>query len=88
MINEAIRVGIEKNITSKLTLRNELYLQFKNEFHTSYISMTVFQAFFGTITTPVYLSAISFEIIHKNTNQNLLFWFFGFLSLAELFFEH
>ena len=31
---------------------------------------------------------ISFEIIHKNTNQNLLFWFFGFLSLAELFFEH
>ena len=47
-----------------------------------------FQAFFGTIATPVYLSAISFEIIHKNTNQNLLFWFFGFLSLAELFFEH
>ena len=32
MINEAIRVGIEKDITSKLTLRNELYLQFKNEF--------------------------------------------------------
>jgi len=44
MINEAIRVGIEKNTTSKLTLRNELYLQFKNEFHTSYISMAVLQA--------------------------------------------
>ena len=27
MINEAIRIGIEKNIISKLTLRNELYLQ-------------------------------------------------------------
>lgn len=44
MVNEAIRVGIEKNITSKFTLRNELYQKFKNEFHTSYISMAVFQA--------------------------------------------
>jgi len=44
MVNEAIRIGIEKNITSKLTLRNELYYQSKNEFHTSYINMAVFQA--------------------------------------------
>ncbi|MGI0062021.1 MAG: RNA-guided endonuclease InsQ/TnpB family protein [Nitrosotalea sp.] len=44
MINEAIRVGIQKNITSKLTLRNELYTRFKNGFHTSYINMAVFKA--------------------------------------------
>ncbi len=44
MVNEAIRIGIEKNITSKLRLRNELYLKFKNEFHTCYISMAVFKA--------------------------------------------
>ncbi|MGI0087832.1 MAG: RNA-guided endonuclease InsQ/TnpB family protein [Nitrosotalea sp.] len=44
MVNEAIRIGIEKNITSKLTLRNGLYPRFKNEFHTSYISMAVFKA--------------------------------------------
>ncbi|MEX0763909.1 MAG: transposase [Nitrosopumilaceae archaeon] len=44
MINEAIRIGLAKNITSKFTLRNELYPLFKNEFHTSYISMAVFKA--------------------------------------------
>lgn len=44
MINEAIRIGIKENITSKLTLRNHLYPRFKNEFHTSYISMAVFKA--------------------------------------------
>jgi putative transposase len=44
MVNEAIRIGVEKNITSKLTLRNELYQQFKNDFHTSYINMAVFKA--------------------------------------------
>ncbi len=44
MVNETIRTGIEKNITSKLKLRNELYSVFKNEFHTSYISMAVFKA--------------------------------------------
>ena len=44
MVNEAIRTGIEKHITSKLRLRNELYPRFKNEFHTSYISMAVFKA--------------------------------------------
>ena len=44
MVNEAIRVGIEKNITSKFTLRNEVYYKFKNQFHTSYIAMAVFRA--------------------------------------------
>lgn len=44
MVNEAIRVGLDENITSKLTLRNRLYKQFKNQFHTSYISMAVFKA--------------------------------------------
>ncbi len=44
MVNEAIRIGIEKNITSKLRLRNELYPRFKNGFHSSYISMAVFKA--------------------------------------------
>ncbi len=44
MVNEAIRVGLEKNITSKLTLRNKLYPRFKNGFHTSYINMAVFKA--------------------------------------------
>ncbi|MGI0046917.1 MAG: RNA-guided endonuclease InsQ/TnpB family protein [Nitrosotalea sp.] len=44
MVNEAIRTGIKNNITSKLRLRNELYPKFKNEFHTSYISMAVFKA--------------------------------------------
>ncbi len=44
MVNEAVRIGIERNITSKLRLRNELYPRFKNGFHTSYISMAVFKA--------------------------------------------
>jgi putative transposase len=44
MVNEAIRIGIDKKITSKLRLRNELYPRFKNGFHTSYISMAVFKA--------------------------------------------
>ena len=44
MVNEAIRIDIEKKITSKLTLRNEVYPRFKNGFHTSYISMAVFRA--------------------------------------------
>ena len=44
MVNEAIRIGIERNITSKLRLRNELYPRFKNGFHTSYISMAVFKS--------------------------------------------
>ncbi|MGI0007885.1 MAG: RNA-guided endonuclease InsQ/TnpB family protein [Nitrosotalea sp.] len=44
MVNEAIRISIENNITSKLRLRNELYPRFKNGFHTSYISMAVFKA--------------------------------------------
>ncbi|MDE1872963.1 MAG: transposase [Thaumarchaeota archaeon] len=44
MVNEAIRVGIDKKITSKIKLRNELYHRFKNEFHTSYISMAVFKS--------------------------------------------
>ncbi|MGB9002271.1 MAG: transposase [Nitrosotalea sp.] len=44
MVNEAIRMGIEKKITSKLRLRNELYPMFKNGFHTSYINMAVFKA--------------------------------------------
>ena len=44
MVNEAIRIGLAKNITSKFILRNELYPLFKNEFHTSYISMAVFKA--------------------------------------------
>ncbi len=43
MVNEAIRVGFEKNITSKLKLRNELYPRFKNGFHTSYINIAVFK---------------------------------------------
>ena len=50
MINDAIRVGIEKNITSKLTLRNELYLQFKNEFHTSYYQ---YGSVSSTLTTKI-----------------------------------
>ncbi|MGI0102316.1 MAG: RNA-guided endonuclease InsQ/TnpB family protein [Nitrosotalea sp.] len=44
MVNEAVRIGIKNNITSKLRLRNELYPMFKNGFHTSYISMAVFKA--------------------------------------------
>ncbi|MGI0058862.1 MAG: RNA-guided endonuclease InsQ/TnpB family protein, partial [Nitrosotalea sp.] len=44
MVNEAIRTGIKKNITSKLRLRNELYYRFKNGFHVSYINMSVFKA--------------------------------------------
>lgn len=44
MVNQAIRIGIEKNITSKLRLRNELYPRFKNGFNTSYINMAVFKA--------------------------------------------
>jgi putative transposase len=44
MVNESIRIGIEKKITSKLRLRNELYPRFKNGFHTSYINMAVFRA--------------------------------------------
>ncbi len=44
MVNEAARIGIERNITSKLRLRNELYPRFNNDFHTSYISMAVFKA--------------------------------------------
>lgn len=44
MVNETIRIGIQSNITSKLTLRNKLYYRFKNQFHTSYINMAVFQA--------------------------------------------
>lgn len=44
MVNEAIRLGDQNNITSKLTLRNAVYKQFKNQFHTSYISMAVFKA--------------------------------------------
>lgn len=44
MVNEAIRVGIEKKITSKLRLRNELYPGFRNGFNTSYINMAVFKA--------------------------------------------
>lgn len=44
MVNEAISIGIKKNITSKLRLRNELYPRFKNGFHTSYINMAVFKA--------------------------------------------
>ncbi|MDE1829483.1 MAG: transposase [Thaumarchaeota archaeon] len=44
IVNEVIRIGIEKKITSKLRLRNELYPSFKNGFHTSYINMAVFKA--------------------------------------------
>jgi putative transposase len=44
MVNEAVRIGIQRNITSKLRLRNELYPRFKNGFYTSYISMAVFKA--------------------------------------------
>jgi putative transposase len=44
MVNETIRIGIKRDITSKLRLRNELYHKFKNGFHTSYISMAVFKA--------------------------------------------
>ncbi len=44
MVNEAIRIGIEKKITSKLRLRNDLYQRFKSGFHTSYINMAVFRA--------------------------------------------
>src|SRR3990167_6229970 len=44
MVNEAIRIGIEKNITSKFSLRNEVYYRFKNQFNTCYINMAVFHA--------------------------------------------
>ncbi len=44
MVNEAIRIGIERNIISKLRLRNEIYSKFKNGFHTSCISMAVFKS--------------------------------------------
>lgn len=44
MVNEAIRIGIQNSITSKLALRNMVYPRFKNQFHTSYINMVVFKA--------------------------------------------
>jgi len=44
MINEAIRTGIQSKITSKLSLRNTVYKQFKNGYNTSFINMAVFKA--------------------------------------------
>lgn len=36
MINEAIRIGLEKRITSRFKLTSECYPKFKNEFYSSY----------------------------------------------------
>ncbi len=36
MVNEAIRIGIEKNISSRFKLSNEVYQSFKNGLHTWY----------------------------------------------------
>lgn len=35
--NEAIRFGVQKQITSKFSLHRELYLKFRNEFHSKYV---------------------------------------------------
>ncbi|MFI5416823.1 MAG: RNA-guided endonuclease InsQ/TnpB family protein [Nitrososphaerales archaeon] len=35
--NEAIRIGIEKNLTSKYNLHYELYYKFRSEFHSRYV---------------------------------------------------
>lgn len=37
IVNEGIRIGIEKNITSKFALHKELYYRFRSEFHSKII---------------------------------------------------
>jgi putative transposase len=45
MVNEAIRIGLESRLTSKLALRNLLYDKFKNGYNTSFINMAIFKAY-------------------------------------------
>lgn len=44
MVNEAIHIGIQSKLTSKLALRNLVYDSFKNGYNTSFINMAVFKA--------------------------------------------
>lgn len=44
MVNEAIRIGLESKLTSKLSLRDLVYDSFKNSYNTSFINMAVFKA--------------------------------------------
>jgi putative transposase len=44
MVNEAIHIGLESKLTSRLGLRNLVYDSFKNGYNTSFINMAVFKA--------------------------------------------